>query len=204
VAVFWNNYKELIFAPNPLFPELVSLGASGSDWLYSIARYPGRATEKWPYEPGVTAPDEEFSSYLENFVWSRIVAFYEFCHPRADLFLSRNAELVKRLEHSPFAFGILESYGEKHPSREDMFAEFLIFGMTYAHLLDEFGEEVTESFRKTMEDKAGFTMSNVVGRQLHLYLKASKEGRAMKFEDELAEISAQNRQHLLDRALSVN
>ncbi|KUK80465.1 MAG: hypothetical protein XD94_0961 [Mesotoga prima] len=85
-----------------------------------------------------------------------------------------------------------------------MFAEFLIFGMTYAHLLDEFGEEVTESFRKTMEDKAGFTMSNVVGRQLHLYQKASKEGRAMKFEDELAEISAQNRQHLLDRALSVN
>ena len=28
VAVFWNNYKELVFAPNPLFPELVSLGAS--------------------------------------------------------------------------------------------------------------------------------------------------------------------------------
>ncbi len=169
MAVFWNNYKELIFAPNPLFPELVSLGASGSDWLYSIARYPGRATEKWPYEPGVTAPDEEFSSYLENFVWSRIVAFYEFCHPRADLFLSRDAELVKRLEHSPFALGILESYGEKYPSREDMFAEFLIFGTTYAHLLDEFGEEVAESFRKTMEDKAGFKMSNVVGRQLHLY-----------------------------------
>ncbi len=55
-----------------------------------------------------------------------------------------------------------------------MFAEFLIFGMTYAYLLDEFGEEVAESFRKTMEDKAGFKMSNVVGRQLHLYLKLKR------------------------------
>ncbi|MDI9368770.1 MAG: hypothetical protein QM445_10550 [Thermotogota bacterium] len=180
--------KELVFAPNPLYPELVSLGASGSDGLYCIARYPGKATEKWPYEPGVTAPDEEFSSYSENFVWSRIVAFHEFCHPLLDPFLSRNAELVKRLEHSPFSLGVLESYGKRYPSWEDMFAEFLIYGMTYAYLLDEFGEEVAESFHKTMEGKAGFTMSDVVGRQLYLYLKASREGRVMKFEDELAEI----------------
>ena len=69
-----------------------------------------------------------------------------------------------------------------------MFAEFLIYGMTYAYLLDEFGEEVAESFHKTMEGKAGFTMSDVIGRQLYLYLKASREGRVMKFEDELAEI----------------
>jgi hypothetical protein len=55
-----------------------------------------------------------------------------------------------------FAIGLSDSCGEMHLSREDMFSEFLIYGMTFAYLLDEFGEEVAQSFHITMEGRTGF------------------------------------------------
>jgi len=185
---FGRLETNLVFAPNPVFPELVSLGAAGYEGLYCIVRYPGRATSKWPYEPGVTAPDEEFSSYSENYVWSRIVAFHEFCHPLIDPFLSQNAELVKKLSDTPFAVGVSYSCGEKYLSWEDMFSEFLIYGMTFAYLLDEFGEEVAQSFHIAMEDRTGFSMTSALGRRLHACLMASREGNKMTLEDRLVEI----------------
>ncbi|HDP77754.1 MAG TPA: DUF4932 domain-containing protein [Mesotoga infera] len=189
IAGFFGRLEaNLVFAPNPLFPELVSLGAAGYEGLYCIARYPGKATSKWPYEPGVTAPCEEFSGYSENRVWSRIVAFHEFCHPLIDPFLSRNAELVRGLRETPFAKGVLASYGEKYTSWEDMFTEFVIYGMTYAYLLEEFGEKIAKSFHNTMQEKTGFTMTEMVGKQLHTHLIASRDRSGNTLESRLVEI----------------
>ena len=81
---------------------------------------------------------------------SRIVAFHEFCRPLIDRFLSQNVELVKKLSDTPFAVGLSDSCGEMHLSREDMFSEFINYGTIFACLLEEFGEEVAQSFHKTM------------------------------------------------------
>ncbi|MBP7199624.1 MAG: hypothetical protein KBA21_02680 [Mesotoga sp.] len=182
---FGDHGRNLFFFPNPLFPELASLGAASDNCLYCIARYPGRSSQKWPHEPGVTLPGEEFGSFGDQPVWSRIVAFHEFCHPLIDPLITAKPELVEALRTSPFSRGVLSAFMDRYPSWEDMLAEFLIYAMTYAYLFHEFDRETAEIFHRTMEERSGFSGVRPMGEPLLRYLEERKNGEYVNLFDYL-------------------